>query len=247
MPAGWTLSPQVAGSGWREHLPQADLLQFLVHRLIRAPRLGAVCDMCEEKSEQMYFCPQCDFDVCPKCFQRKDKSQAEGMLRGDRGIKDEHMQRTVGQYLGQAWSLVVAPNLLLLLCALGFLSLNSAMGLLLPGLQELSCPLLFAVAARTLQVQLYRHHFLGPLQSFIVLSLYSHCTLTALFTAQFTALSLHSSHHSSLHSHCTVRCTLHCTLHCTLTALSLHSHYRRTAQFTALGHLMGTLPAGRGV
>jgi hypothetical protein len=105
------------------------------HRLLLAKRAGAVCDMCEVKSEQMYFCSQCDFDVCPKCFARRDTSQAEGMLRGDRGVKDYHITRSTAQYLRQTWALIVAPNLLLITGALACLGLNSVAGLYLPSLQ----------------------------------------------------------------------------------------------------------------
>ena len=40
----------------------------------------------------------CDFDVCPACFNKKDKATGEGMLRGDKGLKPMETLR-LSQYL----------------------------------------------------------------------------------------------------------------------------------------------------
>ena len=51
----------------------------------------------------------CDFDVCPACFNKKDKATGEGMLRGDKGLKrmdnisiKQYMRRGLRLMLPQA-------------------------------------------------------------------------------------------------------------------------------------------------
>ena len=33
----------------------------------------------------------CGFDACPACFNKKDKATSEGILRGDKGIKQAQL------------------------------------------------------------------------------------------------------------------------------------------------------------
>ena len=43
------------------------------------------CDLCGQPCEgRAYRCKLCDFDVCIKCFSKKDKVMLEGQLRGDK-------------------------------------------------------------------------------------------------------------------------------------------------------------------
>ena len=104
------------------------------HRLNFSSRPGSSCDMCEAKAPFMYYCPQCDFDVCSACFNKKDDTLGEGKLRGDKGIKRAGEQSSL-QFVRQAWVLLVLPNTTLILCAVSCLVANSAVGLLLPNLQ----------------------------------------------------------------------------------------------------------------
>ena len=61
--------------------------EFHPHPLFFADTLLHHCDMCRAKTKQSYRCQVCDFDVCPACFNKKDKATGEGMLRGDKGLK----------------------------------------------------------------------------------------------------------------------------------------------------------------
>ena len=49
------------------------------------------CDLCHQqiRERQGYRCDICDFDVCNACASKKDRSRAEGVLRGDGGVKEE--------------------------------------------------------------------------------------------------------------------------------------------------------------
>lgn len=47
------------------------------------------CDVCDDKIKgAAYRCRSCDFDLCDKCFAKRDRSQVDGVLRGDKGIKE---------------------------------------------------------------------------------------------------------------------------------------------------------------
>ena len=49
------------------------------------------CDLCHKRiqDKQGWRCNQCDFDVCNHCAMRSNKSGAEGLIRGDKGIKEQ--------------------------------------------------------------------------------------------------------------------------------------------------------------
>ena len=47
----------------------------------------------------------CDFDVCPRCFNAKERGTGEGLLRSDRGLKETRPMSHV-QYLSRGLRLV---------------------------------------------------------------------------------------------------------------------------------------------
>lgn len=109
--------------------------EFHKHRLyFRVDLPMHRCDMCRNQSRGgMYHCQMCDFDVCPACFNKKDKATGEGILRGDKGVKQgEHL--TFTQYLGRAMRLVL-PHIPLFVVAIACLASKSIINLFLPNLQ----------------------------------------------------------------------------------------------------------------
>ena len=75
----------------------------------------------------------CDFDACPACFNKKDKATGEGVMRGDKGVRDN---KVVGrfEYLMRGMRLI-RPQLWLFLLAIGCLLLQTVASLFLPWLQ----------------------------------------------------------------------------------------------------------------
>jgi hypothetical protein len=67
------------------------------------------CDLCHKriKEKQGWRCHMCDFDVCNHCAMRENKAGAEGMLRGDKGIKVTK-EVTSYRYFCRALSLISA-------------------------------------------------------------------------------------------------------------------------------------------
>jgi hypothetical protein len=92
------------------------------------------CDVCGLKLEdgKGYRCKLCDFDVCVRCFTRKDSAR-EGMLRGDKGVRKEESLSTMGYFrravalAGREWALLTL--------ALVTLVLNSSTRLFTPHIQ----------------------------------------------------------------------------------------------------------------
>lgn len=81
----------------------------------------------------MYRCDVCDFDSCPACFNKKDKCTSEGIMRGDKGVRDvldvgrfEYLMRGVR---------LIRPHLLLFLFALLCLMGQSIASLVVPHFQ----------------------------------------------------------------------------------------------------------------
>ena len=108
--------------------------EFHAHRLyFRADLPLHRCDMCRNKSSQAYRCQVCDFDVCPACFNKKDKATGEGILRGDKGVKQGD-NLTFSQYFARALRLVL-PHIPLFLVAIACLASKSVINLFLPNLQ----------------------------------------------------------------------------------------------------------------
>ena len=107
--------------------------EFHPHPLFFADTLLHHCDMCRAKTKQSYRCDVCDFDVCPNCFNKKDKATGEGMLRGDKGLKKMD-KLTHAQYLKRGLKLArpeIPLFLLALCCVVGTASIN----LFLPNFQ----------------------------------------------------------------------------------------------------------------
>merc|ERR1719424_387171 len=81
--------------------------EFHPHRLTFAANLPLHnCDMCRNKCSSMYRCQLCDFDACPACFNKKDKATGEGILRGDKGVK-QGGDLSFSQYFARALRLVL--------------------------------------------------------------------------------------------------------------------------------------------
>ena len=61
------------------------------HPLFLKPMPCNWCDLCHQqiRERQGYRCDICDFDVCNACASKKDRSRAEGVLRGDGGVREE--------------------------------------------------------------------------------------------------------------------------------------------------------------
>ena len=108
--------------------------EFHQHRLFfHANMPNHYCDMCRAPSTHMYRCEVCDFDACPACFNKKDKATGEGVMRGDKGVRDVLEIGRVA-YLMRGMRLV-APHLPLLLLALSSLLANSVINVFLPNFQ----------------------------------------------------------------------------------------------------------------
>src|SRR5688572_30617239 len=95
-----------------------------------------MCDLCKQRGlREAYRCPACDFDMCLRCvrsqiavwtfltllYRRNNKVSAEGLLRTDKGIKEEE-ELSNWQYMKKAshfatrhtWLIVIAIIFLLL-------------------------------------------------------------------------------------------------------------------------------------
>ena len=108
--------------------------EFHQHRLFFHGNMpDHYCDMCRSTSKHMYRCTICDFDACPACFNRKDKATGEGVMRGDKGVRDVLEIGRVA-YLLRGMRMV-APHMPLLLMALAALVFNSLINVFLPKLQ----------------------------------------------------------------------------------------------------------------
>ena len=108
--------------------------EFHEHRLFfHAGLPGHVCDLCRSTSDDMYRCPVCDWDACPACFKKKDKSTGEGVMRGDKGVKKT---ADVGRwvYFKRAVRLV-APHVPLFLVSICCLVATAGLNLFLPNFQ----------------------------------------------------------------------------------------------------------------
>jgi len=91
------------------------------------------CDLCRNKTGQVYRCPLCDWDACPACFNKKDRSTGEGVLRGDKGVKSGGAL-TTSQYFRRGLKLAL-PQLPLFGVALLCVVTTSALRLFLPNFQ----------------------------------------------------------------------------------------------------------------
>ena len=103
------------------------------HTLTLQDTLLHQCDLCRQRTKQAYRCALCDFDVCPACFNKKDKSAGEGQLRGDKGVRNVETIGA-GAYFARGLKLV-APHLPLFGVALLCLCANSLINLFMPNFQ----------------------------------------------------------------------------------------------------------------
>eukprot|EP01125_Pyxidicula_operculata_P018213 TRINITY_DN6461_c0_g1_i2.p1 TRINITY_DN6461_c0_g1~~TRINITY_DN6461_c0_g1_i2.p1 ORF type:complete len:857 (+),score=171.12 TRINITY_DN6461_c0_g1_i2:240-2810(+) len=95
---------------------------------------GHICDLCRRRRiREAYRCEECDFDLCLDCTKRKNKDRGEGVLRGDKGVKEEP-EISNWEYLKKA-TIFVKPHIGIILIAFVFLAINSAANLLLPNYQ----------------------------------------------------------------------------------------------------------------
>jgi hypothetical protein len=65
---------------------------------------GIVCDGCHQPTKAgdwMYRCKLCDFDICSRCFARRDKLTFECQIRGDKGVRPE-ASLSIGEYFMRA-------------------------------------------------------------------------------------------------------------------------------------------------
>ena len=90
------------------------------------------CDLCHQqiRERQGYRCDICDFDVCNACASKKDRSRAEGVLRGDGGVKEEK-EITSCQYFCRAMKLTI-PHKGTIAIALAALLVNSTAAIWTP-------------------------------------------------------------------------------------------------------------------
>jgi len=91
------------------------------------------CDLCSERGSTFYACRQCGFDVCPRCFVKKDKRTSEGLLRNDKGHIDPP-EYTTWQYITRTASLV-SGHVPLFLLAIACLVATTFAQLFLPNYQ----------------------------------------------------------------------------------------------------------------
>jgi ABC-type multidrug transport system fused ATPase/permease subunit len=114
-----------------EHLPQMHM-----HPLYFTLKLKChVCDICHERTKAPYYeafrCRTCDFDLCTRCYQRKDRKNFKG---GYQIRNDEEQQVTSFTFFTRLIRLSVKfwPTLVL---ALGSLIVAQGLSLAAPNLQ----------------------------------------------------------------------------------------------------------------
>lgn len=103
------------------------------HKLYFTDSYGSGCDVCRKRINQSYRCHVCDFDLCHVCFARRNRVKGEGVIRGDKGVKEE-LEISSTQYFLRALKLA-KPHCGLILVALVCLLVNAASQLFAPNLQ----------------------------------------------------------------------------------------------------------------
>ena len=84
-----------------EGIGQAKIPELHPHTLTLHRKVhNHYCDKCSARIDdgKAYRCKLCDFDLCVKCFTRKDLRTAEGLLRGDKGVRMESAVSTVDYF-----------------------------------------------------------------------------------------------------------------------------------------------------
>jgi len=95
---------------------------------------GHRCDLCGARSlREAYRCTACDFDMCFRCVSRNNKTSAEGVLRSDKGAKEEK-DISNWEYMKKAMTFAKA-HVFLIMIAFIFLLTASVPVLLLPNYQ----------------------------------------------------------------------------------------------------------------
>lgn len=93
------------------------------------------CDMCSTQitGGRAYRCKLCDFDMCVRCFAKRNRLAMEGQIRGDKGLREEKIM-TNSSYFSRALQLAGSEWVLFavaILCLIG----NNGLGLMSPHIQ----------------------------------------------------------------------------------------------------------------
>lgn len=108
--------------------------EFHPHPLFYRPEVPfRKCDLCNERGSTFYSCRKCGFDVCPRCYHKKDKKTSEGLLRSDSGYK-EPPEFSTYQYIVNTARLV-KPHVPLFVVAVTCLVATTLTQLFLPNYQ----------------------------------------------------------------------------------------------------------------
>jgi len=96
---------------------------------------GHWCDKCRTPCEggRAYRCALCDFDLCLRCYAKRNKGNVEGQIRTDKGVKVEECLSSTS-YFWRGVSLVQSEKHLFALAML-FLLLANGASLLAPTIQ----------------------------------------------------------------------------------------------------------------
>ena len=132
----WSLRELVKSHRQADGIGYVRVPELHPHSLCLDPRVhNHFCDVCGLRMSdgRAYRCKLCDFDLCVRCFSRKDQRTAEGVLRGDKGIKFASSVSTLA-YFRRAVALARREWLLFLL-SMTMLLLNNAAQLWAPNLQ----------------------------------------------------------------------------------------------------------------
>lgn len=106
------------------------------HRLFLNVALASHwCDMCSTQitGGRAYRCKLCDFDMCVRCYAKRNRLAMEGQIRGDKGLREEKTL-TNKSYFSRALSLIRSEWPLFavaILCLIG----NNGLGLISPNIQ----------------------------------------------------------------------------------------------------------------
>eukprot|EP00048_Salpingoeca_helianthica_P017049 m.235427 g.235427 ORF g.235427 m.235427 type:complete len:701 (+) comp20065_c0_seq1:721-2823(+) len=108
--------------------------EFHLHPLFYVENLpGHSCDLCRSRMRRGYRCRSCDHDVCMACFASKSRLGGEGVLRGDKGVKQD-VEVSNAAFMKRALGLC-RPQMGLFILAFLCLIANTLASLLLPNYQ----------------------------------------------------------------------------------------------------------------
>mmetsp|Transcript_50662 Transcript_50662/g.126127 ORF Transcript_50662/g.126127 Transcript_50662/m.126127 type:complete len:946 (+) Transcript_50662:91-2928(+) len=132
----WCTSEVVKAHNKAEGLGQAKIPELHPHTLTLHRKVhNHWCDKCSTRIDngKAYRCKLCDFDLCMRCFTRKDLRTSEGLLRGDKGVRREDPLTTM-DYFKRALGLA-KQEWILFFFALVALTSNNLLQLVSPNLQ----------------------------------------------------------------------------------------------------------------